>query len=77
MKETDIVKAALKARGWQQETLASACGYKTQSAIGNRLQGDSMKVSTFVKLLSAMGYEVIVRSVDPSVPACEWRVDEK
>lgn len=75
MKEKEIIKEAMKTCGWNQEQLALACGYKTQSAIGNRLSGNSMRVDTFVKLLSAMGYEVVVKSVSPRTNKNEWAVD--
>lgn len=75
MKEKDIIKEAMKTCGWNQEQLALACGYKTQSAIGNRLSGNSIRVDTFVKLLSAMGYEVIVKSTSPTTNKNTWVVN--
>ena len=58
MNEKEIVTAAMKTLGWNQTRLAEAVGYKTQSAVSGRLTGNSMRVDTFVKMLSAMGYEV-------------------
>lgn len=62
MNEKQIIKTAMKNRGINQEQLAHEVGYKNQSSISNRLCGNSMRVDTFVKLLSAMDYEVVVRS---------------
>ena len=74
MNEKDIVRAAMKSLGWNQIKLAEATGYKTQSAISSRLTGNSMRVDTFVKMLSAMGYEVIVKSTSPQKNKNQWTV---
>lgn len=72
MNEKDIVTAAMKTCGWTQKELAARAGYNTQSAISNRLSGKSMRVDTFVKLLSAMGYEVVVQSTSPRENKNKW-----
>ena len=74
MNEKEIIKEAMKSCGWNQETLALKAGYKTQSAVGTRLNGSSMRVDTFVKFLSAMGYEVIIKSTSPNTNKNEWRI---
>lgn len=74
MNEKDIVKEAIKTLGWNQTQLAEATGYKTQSAISNRLTGNSMRVDTFVKMLSAMGYEVVVKSTSPQKNKNQWTI---
>lgn len=75
MTEKEIIKEALKSCGWSQETLAVACGYKHPSAISNRLQGSSMRVDTFAKFLSAMGYKIVIKSKNPNANKNEWEVD--
>ena len=72
--EKDIVKEAMKTLGWNQTKLAEAVGYKTQSAISNRLTGNSMRVDTFVKMLSAMGYEIVVKSTSPQKNKNQWTI---
>lgn len=74
MNEKEIIKEAMKSCGWSQETLALEAGYKHQSAVGNRLNGGSMRVDTFVKFLSAMGYEVVIKSTSPNKNKNEWRI---
>lgn len=74
MNEKDIAKEAMKTLGWNQTKLAEAVGYKTQSAISNRLTGNSMRVDTFVKMLSAMGYEVVVKSTSPQKNKNQWTI---
>lgn len=54
MNEKDIITAAMKSCGWTQAELAKKAGYKTQSAISNRINGKSIRVDTFVKLLTIM-----------------------
>lgn len=72
MNEKDIIREAMKSCGWTQVTLAEKCGYSTQSSVSSRLNGSSMRVDTFVKFLSAMGYEVVVRSKSPNTNKNKW-----
>lgn len=76
MNEKDIVREAMKSCGWTQDILAEALGYKSQSSVSNRLNGSSMRVDTFVKFLSAMGYEVVVKSKSPNSNKNKWTVGE-
>ena len=74
MNEKEIVTAAMKTLGWNQTQLAEAVGYKTQSTVSSRLTGNSMRVDTFVKMLSAMGYEVVVKSTSPQKNKNQWTI---
>lgn len=74
MNEKDIIRAAMATCGWNQEELAKKAGYTTQSSISSRLNGKSMRVDTFVKLLAAMGYEVTVRSTSPQKNSNKWTI---
>ena len=74
MNEKDIVREAMKSLGWSQETLKEKLGYSTQSSVSSRLNGSSMRVDTFVKFLSAMGYRVIVESTSPNTNKNKWEV---
>lgn len=75
MNEKDIIREAMKSCGWTQETLAEKLGYATQSAVSNRINGKSLRVDTFVKFLSTMGYEVVVKSVNPTKNKNVWVID--
>lgn len=70
MKEKDVVRAAMNKSGVTQVELQKALNLKSQSSISTYLKSDSMKVDTFVKMLSAMGYKVIVTNGEN-----EWTVD--
>lgn len=72
MNEKEIIYAAMKSLGWTQGTLAKRCGYKNQSGVSERLGGKSMRVDTFVKFLSAMGYEVVIKSTSPQKNKNQW-----
>jgi len=74
MNEKDIIRAAMASCGWNQEMLAKNAGYTTQSSISSRLNGKSMRVDTFVKLLSVMGYEVTVKSTSPRTNTNKWTI---
>lgn len=60
MKEKEIVREVMTQSGFTQVELQKALGLKSQSSISTYLKGDSMKVDTFVKMLSVMGYKVVV-----------------
>lgn len=74
MKETRIIEAAMKTCGWTQKTLAEKMGYVAQSCVASRLRGGSMRVDTFVKMLSLMGYKVVVESTSPNANKNKWEV---
>lgn len=74
MNEKQIIKEAMKSLGWSQETLKEKLGYSTQSSVSSRLNGSSMRVDTFVKFLSAMGYRVIVESTSPNTNKNKWEI---
>ena len=69
MKEKDVVRAAMNKSGVTQVELQKALNLKSQSSISTYFKSDSMKVDTFVKMLSAMGYKVIVTNGEN-----EWTV---
>lgn len=79
MNEKDVVREAMKSCNWTQAVLAEKAGYSAQSSLSSRLNGKSMRVDTFVKLLSAMGYEVVVQSTSRNTNKNKWVVsnDEK
>ena len=62
MKSSDIVRAKMKDAGITQKELADKLGYKTQSCIGDALaRKNGVRIDVFVKMMNALGYEVIVR----------------
>ena len=62
MKSNEVVRAVMTSDGITQMELARTLGYKTQSGVGNALSRDNgMRVDVFVKMMNAMGYDVIVR----------------
>ena len=71
MKEKEIVREVMTKSGFTQVDLQKALGLKSQSSISTYLKGDSMKVDTFVKMLTAMGYKVVVTNGEN-----EWTVGE-
>ena len=64
MNEKQVLREAMRAKGFSQSDLAKAAGYKTQSHIANILARPSMRVDVLTRLLDAMGYELIIRSKD-------------
>lgn len=65
MTSKEIVINAMNQRGYNQTMLAEAAGLKRQTNVSEMLRSNSMRVDNFVKLLSAMGYEVVVKDKNP------------
>lgn len=62
MKSNEVVRTVMTADGITQANLAAKLGYKTQSGVGNALSRENgMRVDVFVKMMNAMGYDVVVR----------------
>lgn len=61
MNGTAIVKAAMSETGTTQVKLSQMLGYKGQGTVSQRINTMRMSLDKFVEMLSAMGYEVIVR----------------
>lgn len=62
MKSNKVVRAAMESGGITQAELAAKIGYKGQSSVGNALgRENGMRVDVFVKMMNAMGYDVVVR----------------
>lgn len=55
----EIIRTLIKEAGMTQERLASAMGYKSQSAVAERLKKD-MRVSVFSKMCEMLGYEIYI-----------------
>lgn len=62
MNEIEIVKTLMKAKGISGAILAEKLGYKTPSAVTNRLQSKTMTVEKLVELLGAMDCELVIRN---------------
>ena len=62
MKSNEVIRSAMKTDGISQANLAARIGYKNQSGVGNALgRENGMRVDVFVKMMNAMGYDVVVR----------------
>ena len=71
MNEKDIIKEIMTENKINRITLGEMCGYKSKSAITEIMNRAGMKIEIFVKLLNAMGCEVVVRNASTG---SEWEV---
>lgn len=72
MKSNEVVRTVMSADGITQMELAKKLGYKTQSGVGNALNRENgMRVDVFVKMMNAMGYDVVVRRGKEEVTVTE------
>lgn len=74
MTPSSVICTLLGKARWSQMRLAKQLGYSTQSAVSNRLHQKSMTVASFNKMLSAFGYEIVVRPRGSTDPADEMKV---
>ena len=63
MKSNRIVDTALLLDGVSKAELARRLEYKSASAVSNALERD-MRVDTFVRMMNALGYEVLAKQGD-------------
>ena len=70
--ENDVIRVAMKARGLTQVALAErVC--TAQNSLSNAINRSRMSVQWLKKLLSAMGYDLVV--VDRKTGKQCWRID--
>lgn len=63
MTASEIAKEIMKASGVSQKKLADKMGLKAQQAVFNLLNAkNGMRTDSFVKMMNALGYDVIVRN---------------
>ncbi len=77
-KSKDIVKEILKDSNMSQNDLAEKLEVKQSNITGLLNRYDTMKVSSLVEMIEAMGYELIVRDTrkDSNGNREEWRVTD-
>ena len=74
MKNTEIIAAAMGERNMSQTELAAKLGYARPSSINDMIRRKSApRVDSFVKVMNALGYDVVVR--DQFNSKAEWKVD--
>lgn len=76
MNEKNIIREAMKVRGYNQKILADLVGMKGQSGVSERLRGASMRVDTFVKFLNTMGFDVVIKDRNKDNKGNSWVLTE-
>lgn len=61
MNEKQIIRQCMAQRGFNQTMLAEAAGFARQSNISELLRSKNLRVDNMLRLLNAMGYDVIVK----------------
>lgn len=56
-----ILREAMKARNYTYATLADIAQLKRASNVSEMFRSSNIRIDNFVRLLNAMGYEVIVK----------------
>jgi hypothetical protein len=61
MNEIEIIKTMMKTKKASGAVLAEKMGFKTASAVTNRLQSKTMTVEKLIELLGALDCELVIR----------------
>lgn len=61
MNSSDIVRTLLERKGWTQGQLSRALGYSSPGTMSNKLRRGNMTMDTFLSILDAVGYEMVLR----------------
>ena len=77
MNEKEIVREVMSMRHWSQAQLAKEAVFNSQSNITGLLNNNKngIRIDNLVKMLSAMGCEVVIR--DKMGSGKEWTVELK
>lgn len=75
MDEKEIIKAAMLARGYNQEMVAKKVGYKRQSNISEILRSSHMRMDNFFKILDALDFDIIVKDRNGKNSDNVWKVE--
>lgn len=70
--EREIMKKAQRKRAVTQETLAQRIGIK-RNALNQNMNRSRMSLNTFVDVLNAMDYDIVI--VDRETGEAEWKID--
>lgn len=71
MNEKEILREAMKVRGYNQTVLAKAANLKRQTNVSEMLRGSTIQVKNFLKLLNVMQFDVVIRDRN-STNRTEW-----
>lgn len=62
MNIVEIIKAAMRERKMPNKVLGEKLGYKGASTVSQILSRPDLRISTIVKMLNAMDYDIVIRS---------------
>jgi len=77
MDGSKIIKTAMADSKTTQNVLCKRMGYEGQGTVSKMVNSPRMSLDSFSKMLSAMGYEVIVRKVEVCKETGEVTTTEK
>ena len=76
MKPNTLIKELMKRNGFTCKSLADEMGKPAPSYVSNPLcREKGMRIDTFLEMVSAMGYEVVVRKDNDELPLSNSEID--
>ncbi len=74
MTEKEIIRKAMSVRGFNQTMLADKANLKRQSNVSEMLRSKNLRVDNLVRLLDAMGFDVVVKDRNGSNRENVWKI---
>lgn len=71
----EIIRQAMKARGYTLKMMAEDLGYRGVSGIGSTISGRNVRTDVFVRFLDNLGFDVIVKDRNGSNRENVWKVE--
>lgn len=73
----EVIRKAMKVRGYTNEMLAKELGYASASGTSMVLSGRRIRVDTAIAALDALGFDIIVRDRKASNKENVWTLELK
>lgn len=71
----EIIRKAMKVRGYTNEMLAKELGYASASGASMVLSGRRIRVDTAIAALDALGFDIIVKDRNGNNKENSWKLE--
>ena len=71
----EVVKQAIKARGYTYAMLADKLNYNSPNSIGMAISGRNMQINVLAMMLDALGFDIIIKDRNSSNKDNTWKVE--
>lgn len=71
----ELIKRAMKTRGYTQQMMADELGYARANGVGMAISGRNMRIDILVRMLDVLGFDVIVKDRNGSNRENAWKLE--